>query len=242
MALSFFGSLFLMAVPVIGIVAFFMLWPILQAGLLLGVKDLEEGKPLELKHLLAGFKSTPKPLVAIGGFSLLAAMITIWILTMGWGTEFDALLKLMASESSDVEAFKEASSNLIWPSIVGLLIFLPFTTAVWFAPALVIFDKVPPVAAMVLSFKASIRNMWPFLVYGMLYLLADLIVSYLLGIIIAIFSKLGGPAMGQTIATLLVFPVIFIFFVLLVGSIYSGYRDIFVSPEPESTTPDPVAD
>ena len=64
MALSFFGSAFLLAVPVIGILGFFMLWPVLLGGLLLGVKDLEAGKPLELKHLFAGFKTTPKPLYA----------------------------------------------------------------------------------------------------------------------------------------------------------------------------------
>ena len=242
MALSFFGSVFLMAVPVIGIVVFFMLWPVLLAGLLLGVKDLGEGKPLEMKHIFAGFKATPKPLAAIGGFTLLAALLTIWILTMGWGEEFEALLKLMASENSDIAAFKEASSNLVWPSLVGLLIFLPFLTAVWFAPALVLFNKLRPIEAMVLSFKASIRNMWPFLIYGLLYLLADMIVSYVLGIIVAIVTKLGGPAMGGTVATMLVFPVIFIFFVMLVGSIYTGYRDIFVSPEPDSATPDLVSD
>ncbi len=236
MALSLFGSAFLVAVPIIGLLAFFILWPVLLAGLLLGIQDMEAGKPLELRHLFAGFKAAPKQLAAIGGFSLLAALVIIWIITMGWRDEFEALVKLMAADNTDIAAFREASSNLVWPTLVGILIFLPFTTAVWFAPALVLFNKLSPIAAMVMSFKASIKNIWPFLIYGFLCLLADIIVSYILGVIVALVSNMGGPALGGTVATALVFPVIFVFCVLLVSAMYIGYRDIFTQPEPDSTT------
>jgi hypothetical protein len=38
--------------------------------------------------------------------------------------------------------------------------------AFWFAPALVMLDRVPAWRALVLSLRACVRNMLPFLVYS----------------------------------------------------------------------------
>ena len=37
---------------------------------------------------------------------------------------------------------------------------------IWFAPLLVVFNGLPPLEAMKLSFAACLKNMLPFLVYG----------------------------------------------------------------------------
>jgi uncharacterized membrane protein len=81
---------------------------------------------------------------------------------------------------------------------------LPLLMALWFAPALVIFHDVQPMAAMKSSFQGCLRNMLPFLIYG--------IVGFLLAIVAVIPLGLGLLVLG---------PVMW-------GTMYVGYRDIFV--------------
>ena len=52
--------------------------------------------------------------------------------------------------------------------LVFLLLYLPLVMAVWFAPALVVLRGVAPLEAMRLSFNGCLRNIVPFLLYGLL--------------------------------------------------------------------------
>jgi uncharacterized membrane protein len=85
--------------------------------------------------------------------------------------------------------------------VIGL--FIPVTMAVWFAPALVALDNVEPVKALKWSFFACLKNMWPFLVYGLLMLV--------LGIVASIPFFLGWLLLGPVI----------------IASVYTSYRDLF---------------
>ena len=52
--------------------------------------------------------------------------------------------------------------------LVCALLVVPLLMAFWFAPALIVLRGDEPVAAMTTSFRACLRNMSPFLVYGVL--------------------------------------------------------------------------
>jgi uncharacterized membrane protein len=75
--------------------------------------------------------------------------------------------------------------------------------ALWFAPALVIFRGTAPVDAMKISFAACLRNIVPFLLYGLLYIVAAIIASIPFG--------LGWIVLAP----------------LVMISLYVSYRDVF---------------
>jgi uncharacterized membrane protein len=80
---------------------------------------------------------------------------------------------------------------------------VPLYMALWFAPALIVFHRMAPVDALKASFSACLKNMVPFLIYGVILLA--------LCVVAAIPFGLG---------FLVLAPVV-------IASIYTGYRDIF---------------
>ena len=87
--------------------------------------------------------------------------------------------------------------------LVLFALLLPISMATWFAPALIVLHDVPVLQAMLLSFKGALRNIIPFLLYGIVLLVLTAIAMIPLG--------LGLLVLG---------PVIF-------ASIYAAYKDIF---------------
>jgi uncharacterized membrane protein len=87
--------------------------------------------------------------------------------------------------------------------LVGALFLIPLMMAYFFAPALVVLDGLPAPTAMRLSFSGCLKNIVPFLLYG------------LVGLVLLV---LGAIPFG--LGLLVVMPV-------FVGSIYAAYRDIY---------------
>ena len=87
--------------------------------------------------------------------------------------------------------------------VVVTLLGVPLLMAVWFAPALVVFADVEPLAAMKASFAASLVNAVPFLVYNLLALAFALLATIPLG--------LGWLVLAPVLA----------------GSVYASYVEIF---------------
>jgi uncharacterized membrane protein len=54
--------------------------------------------------------------------------------------------------------------------------------ALWFSPALVVFRGVPPVEAVRASFAACLRNIVPFLLHGIVFLVAAIVASIPFGL------------------------------------------------------------
>ena len=88
--------------------------------------------------------------------------------------------------------------------------------AIWFAPTLILFDNVQAIDAMKQSFAACLKNIVPFLIYG--------VIAFVLNIIAAIPFGLG---------YLVLLPV-------LVCSLYMSYKDIFGATAPAAAVPPPT--
>jgi len=114
-----------------------------------------------------------------------------------------AMEALLGKSAGDVEAMRAALRSLLTGVAIGMAVFLPVLMAVWFAPLLIVFRDMPPMAAMQTSLSACWRNTLPFLVYG--------VFSFLLIVLASIPLMLG---------LILLLPV-------LVCSIYASYKDIF---------------
>ncbi len=187
-------------IPWIGQLAATLLTPVIAGGLLLGLKSLDEGGELTFGHLVEGFRIPQTGRLVMIGVASLVATIAIVLVVMviagaGWG------LSMMGGGQGGM-----AGPGLLMgvvAALVALAISVPLYMALWFAPALVTFHDYAPVQALKTSFFACLRNIVPFLVYG--------IVAMLLAMVALIPFGLG---------LLVLMPVI-------IASVYTAYRDVF---------------
>jgi len=199
--------MFLLAiVPLLGNIAGALLSPILIGGLMLGCREVERGEELQVSHLFAGFKERSGPLFVLGllefAMSLVVMLVAALIIFLTVGTMFVGIL--MGNSPGPGETLTPQfwlAMALVLAVVVGL--FIPVTMAAWFAPALVALDGVEPLQALKSSFFACLKNMVPFLLYGVGMLV--------LGIIATIPLGLGWLILGP----------------VMIASIYTAYRDIF---------------
>lgn len=191
-----------MMVPVIGPLAINLVSPVFFAGLMLACRTTDQDTEPEFSQLFAAFKTHASPLVTIGGVYLAGNIIAVGIV---FGVAGGSALPALMGKTADVEALRVALGGLLFGMAVGMAVFVPVLMAVWFAPLLIVFENMPPVEAMKLSFAACWRNTLPLLVYG--------VVTLVLGIIASIPLMLG---------LIVLLPV-------LVCSIYASYKDIFAA-------------
>jgi hypothetical protein len=185
-------------VPFVGWIAATLLMPVLVGGFMAGCQAIEYGGELELAHLFAGFRRNTAQLMLIGliGFVLTMAIMVPATVVLGIGGFFAA-----ASGAAFDPAAYGASALLAGLVILALVI--PVNMALWFAPALVMLQDQTAVQAITRSFKGCLRNIVPFLIYG--------VVLLVLGFIASIPLALGWLVLGPVI----------------LGSVYAAYRDIY---------------
>jgi len=205
-------------IPVLGPLLFNLLSPLLFAGLMIGCRALENGEPLEFAHLFAGFRQQAAPLVTVGGVYLVGTIIVVGIvLAIAGGSTLPAVLP---KPGTDIETLRVAARSMALAFAVGAAVYLPLLMLIWFAPLLVVFNGLAPVAAMRLSFAACVKNMLPFLVYSAAILLLWLVLSL--------------PAVLGAVGALLVIALLVGSIPVLICSIYASYKDIFPARAPAS--------
>ncbi len=187
-------------IPVVGSLATFVLSPVFAAGVLAGSRAVDEGRGLEIGHLFAGFREKLAPLATVGAIYLGAAVA----IALGVGLATGASIFAMMSGAGEA-ATPAAALSLILALLIMLALLLPVVMAVWFAPALVLFHDKGAVDAMKESFSGCLRNVVPFLVYG--------VVMMVFGVIAAIPLGLGWLVLGPVLCT----------------SFYTSYKDIYVA-------------
>lgn len=222
LGLIWLASLF---IPVIGTLLFNLFSPLLFAGLMIGCRALETGKTLEVPHLFAAFKEHAGPLVTVGGVYLVGTILVIGIVLLVAG---GSMLPTVLSKSgaADVETMRAAARSLALALAIGAAVYLPVIMLIWFAPLLVVFGNLPPLAAMKLSFEACLRNTVPFLVYGLA--------------IIGVWIVLSLPAAFGAFGAVIVILLLVLSVPTLIGSVYASYRDVFGPPRPASPQGNPL--
>ena len=97
-------------IPVLGPLLFNLLSPALFAGLMVGCRALESGKPLEMAHLFAGFRQHAAPLVTVGGVYLVGTVIVVGIvLVVAGGSMLPAVL---TKPGTDIETLRAAARSI----------------------------------------------------------------------------------------------------------------------------------
>ena len=202
-------------VPFIGQLVSQIVFPVFVGGLMLGCRAIDRGNPLMVGHLFAGFSQRTGPLFVVG--IIYTALVFVIVLVVGalLAAFFGAsvLSALLSAGGPDFSNFP--FSSLVSAILVGALLFmallLPLVMAVWFAPALVVLGGLEAGAAMKASFNGCMRNIVPYLIYG------------LVGIVLAIVASIPF-GLGW-----------FILAPVTIASIYTSYCDIF--EEADTTVP-----
>lgn len=205
------GTLILAFIPFLGGLVITLMAPVLVAGLLLGCRALDSGQPLELPHLWAGFQSGNKlsQLIIVGVTYLVASIVVMGIVIAAIG--FPMMAGMGRGSSPNAGHVLAFMGSFLLGGLVALALLVPVFMAIWFAPALILFDNMNAVDAMKQSFSACLRNIVPFLLYG--------VIALVLNIVAAIPFGLG---------FLVLIPV-------LVCSLYVSYKDIFSETAPAAS-------
>ncbi len=190
-------------VPLLGQFVFTLISPVFLAGMMLGCKDLEQGKQLDLSCLFIAFKTNPAPLITIGGIYLIGQVLIVGVVMLIGGTVMVDML--LYGKRVDESELMGVMSSIMTASLIAISLSIPLIMSAWFSPLLVIFHNIPPVPAMKKSFFACLRNFIPFQLYG---------------VVIIIFAVITIIPYG--LGLFLLTPVIF-------ASIYVSYKDIFLA-------------
>lgn len=198
------GVLFiaLSLVPFAGYLATSLLWPVIWAGFSIACRDLERGEELRFGHLFAGFRGHAGALISIGAFFLVAMLAIFVIAALIAGIGVTGMFNAVVLGRQDAAFLNGGLALLLWLLII-LGLSMPVYMAGWFAPALVVLHGLGVGDALKTSFRASLKNILPFLLYG--------VVLFAFAIVASIPLMLGWLAFGP----------------VLIASVYASYRDIF---------------
>lgn len=201
-AISVAGLIGVAAIPVVGDPLATLLFPVLYAGFMLGCRALEQGDELELAHLFAGLQNNTTHLVSLGGINLVSQMLILGVMKLTGG---EALVDILMAghHPEDPTVLAQAIAGAGIALLLGMVLFTVLLMAMQFAPMLVVFDKISPVAALKASFKACLRNILPMTMYASMLLPFAILASV--------------PLM---LGWLILLPV-------MIASMYAAYRDLF---------------
>lgn len=192
-------------VPGAGEYLFYLLAPIFLGGIMSACRDLDSGGAVEVGDLFRGFRQNTTALVTVGIAHLLCMLVIEGLIRNIAGPEFENVMRGEIPVTDPSVRTPEVQNRILLAMLVSLLLYLPMAMALWFSPALVMLGNQPPLRALALSLLACLRNLLPFLVFGLassaLFLLA--LVPYGAGLVLWI------PVMALTV--------------------YTSYRDVFAA-------------
>lgn len=168
-------------VPLLGGVVIALVLPALAGGWMLAARKVQEGGALEVGDLFLGFQGERiGPLLVLGAL-LLAAMVVIGLVAgvLGAGAAFGVMMGGARHSAGGMMAGIGAGFAAL---AVGFLLGAIVTMAFWFAPALVVFRKTPPIDALQLSVNATLKNVVPFLLFSLIYIVASIVASIPFGL------------------------------------------------------------
>jgi hypothetical protein len=216
--------------PWVGAMLASMLIPGFSAGFMIACRATQLGRAPQPAHLIAPFRSNPKPQVVLG-----VAYVAALVLLLGASALLDGgvLFRLMLVGGRATEDTMR-NSGLQWSGLLAMALYAPVLLAFWFAPALCLWQGMTPGKALFFSFFAGLRNTRAFLVYGLGWALFAGIVPMLLGLGLGIMLPQRQESVG--LVALVITPYMLAMVCAMMCSFYSSYAGIF--GEPAEVAPD----
>jgi hypothetical protein len=208
-----------------------LLKPVFAVGFLAAAWSQERGIAPRFEHLFRGFRSNLLALVPLGAVFLVGITLAVIATAL---VDDGRLMALLSGEAKPTEeAFTSGPVQLAM--LFGAACAVPSLLALWFAPALVVFNDAGAVRALGTSLRAAIANWRPIGVYC----LAVTVLGFVLPIFAIWIAYLFGDAVASLVALFVVVPYLFTFVAALHISDYVSYRDVFHADEaPPGTSSD----
>ena len=208
-----------------------LLKPVFAVGFLAAAWSQERGIAPRFEHLFQGFRSNLLALVPLGAVFLAGITLAVVATTLIDDGRLIALIS--GAEKPTQEAL--ASGPVQLAMLFGVACAMPSLLALWFAPALVVFNDAGVARALGTSLRAAIANWRPIAVYC----LAVFVLGGVLPVLALSIAHLFGDAVAGMVALFVVVPYLFTFVATLHISDYVSYRDLFHGDEsPPETPPD----
>ena len=225
----FLAYLFLMllvsVLPLLGQVAQVVLMPVFSIAFMQASLAIEQKQRIRPKLLFSGFVKPALPaLLGLGGLYLLAGLLAIGASALADGGMFWKL----ASGQIDPKAELAQSANIGAGFLIAALVYIPAAMAFFFAAPLIFWKHMSLGKALFFSFFATIKALKAFIVFGLSWFAICMLVSQLVMLVFGLSET----------AVMVMLPLWITMMVILQGSFYSAYRQIFGSPESPSPTID----
>jgi hypothetical protein len=222
-------------VPWIGVFIAPMIKPVLSVGFLAAAWTQQRGGKPSLRMLLRGFGANLAALLPLGFIFVVGISIAIAATALIDGGRLLEMLygAAPAADADPTGAARSvqqtlASTNVQLAMLFGVLCALPTILALWWAPALVVFQDAPLLAALGASLRAAIANWRAALRYALGVFTLGAVVPTLVTTGIALIVP---PPLNATIAALVVLPYLAFFVATLHIADYVSYRDVFHAGE-----------
>lgn len=211
-----FGLGLLLSLPWIGPVMALTLLPALNAGWVHSSSRALQGERLTPLLLFAPLRSPQRnKLLQLGGLHAAAALLMFalaGLIDPDFGTQWSLAL---GSTEADDEITARAVSAVQQGLLLRLLLLLPVLLTFWHAPVIIHRTDASVAKALFASGLATLRNLGTFVVYGLTWVGADLLLSVLVG---GLLGLLGQSAL----AVLVVVPSSMLFSAAFFASIHAS--------------------
>lgn len=193
-------TIFLLLLPVLGLVVASLLQPVFFAGFAITAFRQAAGEPVTTGDLFRGFRRNMRPLVALGSVLFLAEIVVVLAMAALGMPSWPADRPFEMTEYVDMLRGRE------WVLATGLALSAIIKGALWFAPPLIAFHDMPMGHALRWSVYAALANIGAMVLYGLA----------LAGLFLVGWLTFG-------LAFIVILP-------LMAISTFVGYREVFEAP------------
>ena len=155
------GFLVPMAAGWIGVLLAILLAPVLAAGLLAMCRRAIDEEVVELSDLAAGFITRTGSLITLGLIYWVAVLIIALVMLLPFGGHLGATV-------GGLMWFGLIAAGVLFLALLLWLLTILLCMVMGFASALILFNGMPPIKACKASFRASMKNIPPLLILGMI--------------------------------------------------------------------------
>lgn len=215
--------------PLVGSIAPLILTPGLMVGIMHAVRAADAGRMPSPSLLFAGFRDDGgnawRPLLTLG---LMNALATLSALALAALADGGTLMRLATGQiGPDEPAVGEAS--LLYAALMFMLVYTPVQMAMWYAPLLTAWHKVPPAKALFFSFMAVLRNKGAFVVYALSWFAVAFAASFVV--------RLLGAMLGDSpvLLSMVLSPLSLILITAVYCSFWPTYRDAVVDAQTQGS-------
>lgn len=237
----YFVLLIVELLPWVGVFVAPMIKPVLSVGFLAAAWTQERGGKPGMRMLLRGFGANLTTLLPLGIVFVAGISIALGATALIDGGQLLSMLYGAgpAADADPTAAARRVQDTMSAPRVqlamlFGALCALPTILALWWAPALVVFQDARLGAALGASLRAAIANWRAAVRYALGIFVVGAVVPTFITTAIALIVP---PPINATLAAILVLPYLTFFVATLHVSDYVSYRDVFHAGE----TLEPIA-